>query len=110
MLPHVLYQQGLEALRDGRVGVGGLDDRELARGVLHEPGPAAAELGIGTGRELRLEGVEAPEVAVDELGHLALRDAAAVGREIREEEVVVVDLRGVVEERLVLAWCVCMYA
>lgn len=52
--PDVDDEERLQAVRDGGLGVGGLDDAQLAGVVLHEPGPATAELAVGAGRELGL--------------------------------------------------------
>ena len=67
MLPDVVGQDGVEALRQGRILVGSGDDFELAAGQ-HKPAPAGTEL-LGRGFvEGLLEGLEVAEVVRDLLG------------------------------------------
>ncbi len=64
MLPDVVAEDGVEALGEGRVLVGGGEDLELARGE-DQPAPAGAEL-LGCGLvEGLFEGFEAAEVGGD---------------------------------------------
>ena len=62
-----------------------------------EPSPAAAELPNRSLLERLLEFGDAAEIALDRLGYVALRRAAAIGLHAVPEEGMVPDLRGVVE-------------
>ena len=64
MLPDVVAEDGVAALRDGVVLVGRGDDGELAA-LEDEPAPAGAELLGGGLVELLLEGLEVAEVGLD---------------------------------------------
>jgi hypothetical protein len=97
MLPDVDGEQRLEAAGDRRIGVAGLDHRQLAV-VQHQPGPAGAEL---CGRRI-LEGgqelVVAAEVACQLARDGAGRLAAAARLHAVPVERVVPYLRGIVED------------
>src|SRR3546814_2356739 len=84
VLPHVQAQdRGVaraDALHERAVLVGAALDRELAGLVHAQPRPAAAEAGQRGLGEGFLEFVEAAQVAVDALGDVAGRLAAALGR------------------------------
>ena len=96
MFPHVDGEQAALAARHRRVGVRSGDDLEAAF-LLHQPGPAAAELrrsGVG---ELSCEALEGAEVVLD--AALEQRGGlAALRRKRVPVEIVVPGLRGVVEE------------
>ena len=79
-----------------QVGVGGSGDLQLIA-VEHQPGPATTELGGACLFEFVLEGVEAAEIALDQLGQFALRHSATAGFHRVPIEGMVPDLRGVVE-------------
>jgi len=64
VLPDVVAEDGVAALGDGIVLVGGGDDGELA-GFEDEPAPAGAELLGGGLVEQLLEGFEVAEVGLD---------------------------------------------
>ena len=101
VLPDVEGQEGLEAVGDGVVGVGVLDDGQFAVGVGLEPDPAGAEEADAFCLKLGLEGVETPPLLFD-LGKksrflhaLRLVEITKLG----EVHLVVQDLTGVVEDR-----------
>ena len=98
VFPDIQGQDRLLTLGQRAFGVGGLDHLELAS-VQDQPRPAGAELGGRRGGEFGLEGIKAAEVLGDLRGDLAGRGAAALGLHRLPEEVVVVDLGGVVEHR-----------
>src|ERR1039458_5483613 len=78
VLPDVVAEDGVEAIGEGTVLVGGGDDGELA-GLEDEPAPAGAELlGGGLVEEL-FEALEVAEVGLDLGGDVAMRLAAAFG-------------------------------
>src|ERR1039457_3634748 len=78
VLPDVVAEDGVEAIGEGTVLVGGGDDGELA-GLENEPAPAGAELlGGGLVEEL-LEGLKVAEVGLDLRGNSAVGVAAALG-------------------------------
>src|SRR5690606_38172127 len=89
-LPHVQAQdRGIaraDVLHQRVVLGGGALHQELAVGIDDQPGPAAAEAALGGLGEPLLERVEAANVALDALGHLALRLATAIGRHHRPEQ------------------------
>src|SRR5580698_846220 len=88
VLPNVVPEDGMVALREGRVLVGGGSDFEFAA-VPQEPAPAGAEL-LGCGLvELLLEGFEVAEVFADLLGDTACWLAAAAGLHDRPEHGVI---------------------
>ena len=68
--------------------------------VLHQPGPAGAEVADGGGGELFLEGFDEAEGVHQGVLELFTR-LAGLGRQAVPEEGVVPDLRGVVEHGLV---------
>src|ERR1039458_7737576 len=78
VLPDIVAEDGVEAVGEGRVLVGGGDDGELA-GLEDEPAPAGAELLGGGFVEELLEALEVAEVGLDLGGDVAMRLAAAFG-------------------------------
>ena len=101
VFPDVEGEQGFEALGDGVVRSGLLGDDQGAVFLCGEPHPAAAEEGDAFGLELGLEGIHTPPLLQD-LGRqrrLRVKPAMRVrGTELREVEVVIQDLAGVVED------------
>src|SRR3954447_19044860 len=88
VLPDVDSDQRRLPRGDRRVLVGSARDRK-PRAVVHEPGPAAAELADARGVHLLLELVEAAEGLVDAVGQLARGVVAAVrAHDLPEERVV----------------------
>src|SRR5579883_347209 len=80
MLPDIVAHDGIEAIHQRAVLVGGRDDGEFAIPVGHEPRPAGAEA-FDTGIiEGGFEGVEGAESLVDGVGNGAGGVAAAIGR------------------------------
>src|SRR5579864_5070590 len=78
MLPDVVAEDGEQALREGRILVGGGDDLELAAGENH-PTPTGAELLGGGFVEGLLERLEIAEVGGDLIGDGASGLAADAG-------------------------------
>jgi hypothetical protein len=78
VLPDVVAEDGVVALRERVVLIGGGDDLEFAA-LVDEPAPAGAEL-LGSGLvECFLKSSKDAEVLLDLLGDLAGRLAAAAG-------------------------------
>lgn len=100
MLPDIEGQQGLQALRKRIAGVGFLGDKEGAVGSGGEPNPAGAEEGGAFGDEVGLEGVQGAPL----FHNLCLKMPGRAGHdgrsrlELREVQVMVQDLAGVVED------------
>ena len=101
VLPDVKGEERFEALGDGVIGAGLLGDDQGAIFLRGEPYPAAAKEGDAFGLELGLEGIHTPPLLQD-LGRqrrLRVKPAMRVrGTELREVEVVIQDLAGVVED------------
>ncbi len=99
VLPDVEGQDGTEAAGDGVAGAGLLGDDEGAVGDGPEPDPAGAEQPGAFGDEVVLEGVEAAPLLHDLLQESGvLGRLGAAGAELREIQVVIQDLSGVVED------------
>ena len=101
MLPDIESQDRLEAAGDGVAGVGFLGDDEGATGGRGEPDPAGAEEADALGDEVGFEGVDAAPLFFDLLFELTRRpfDGLRDRRlELREIQVVVQNLTGVVED------------
>ena len=96
VLPHVDRQQRLVGGGQRRAGGAGVDDVDAAVGLLHQPGPARAEVADRRLDEGLLEGGVAAPLGLDRRGQRALGLAAAAGLHAVPEEGVVPDLRGVV--------------
>ena len=96
MLPHIHGEQGLLAVGQGQVGVGGLGDFQGAA-IEHQPGPTAAELGGAGGFELLDEGLVAAEISVDLVGQGAAGLATTAGLHALPIKAVVPHLSCVVE-------------
>ena len=116
VLPDVEGEEGAEMpglaghdAGDGVVGVGLLGDDEGAIGIGGEPDPAGAEEGCALLLELGLKGVEGAPL-LDNL--LAKRRSRVKGRcpvgaghnELREVQVVIQNLAGVVEHSRIAGW------
>src|SRR5581483_1021014 len=78
VLPHVQAHNGKLALHNRAVLVSGRVDIELARTILHQPGPAGAETRGGGVVELLLELLKPAKRAVDGLRDITRRIAAAL--------------------------------
>ena len=102
MLPDIEGQQGLQALRERVAGVGFLGDEEGAVGGGGEPDPAGAEEGGTFGDEVGLEGGDGAPLLGDLLVDTRfLRRLCRLGMtraELREVQVMVQNLAGVVED------------
>ena len=99
VLPDVEGQEGLEALAHRVAGIRLLGDHQFAFRVGGEPHPAAAEEACALRHEFLLEGVEPAEIAVDRRGEFAGGGVVRARRaELREIEVVVQGLAGVVQD------------
>ena len=102
MLPDIKGQQRLKALGERVAGVGFLGDEEGAIGGGGEPDPAGAEEGGAFGDEVGLEGVDSPPL----FHNLSLEMPGRAGHdgrsrlELREVQVMIQDLAGVVEDGL----------
>jgi len=100
MLPDIERQNRLQALGERVVGVRLLGDDEGAVGGGGEPDPAGAEEGGAFGDEIGLEGVYSPPL----FHNLSLEMPGRAGHdgrsrlELREVQVMVQDLAGVVED------------
>ena len=101
MLPDVDGQQRRQAGRDGGVGIAGLDDFQ-AGAITHQPGPAAAELRGRGVLEFGGEPLVAAEGGVDGGRQAAAGGAPPAGLHAQPVEIVVEDLRGIVEDRRLL--------
>src|SRR5580658_6964220 len=98
VLPDVDGEERGLPLRQRIHGVGRL--RHLERAAIeHEPGPAAAELGVRRFLELVAELVDVAEGLLDAEQQVAARAAAAPGAHAVPEEAVVPGLRRIVEDR-----------
>ena len=114
VLPDVESKERMQAVGHRVVGAGVLRDRQLSGGICLEPDPAASEEADAFGFELGLEGVEGAPLLLDLLfeipgqagndGRVVTPDATLGydrgligGLELREVEVVVQDLAGVVK-------------
>ncbi len=99
VFPHVDREQRLVGGGQRRAGGAHVDDVDAAIGLLHEPGPAGAEVADGRLLERFLErGVGAP-LRVDRGGQRALGLPAAGRLHAVPEERVVPDLGGIVVDR-----------
>ena len=96
VFPHVHGQQRLVGGGQRRAGSAGVDDVHAAVGLLHQPGPAAAEVADGALHEGFLEGGVAAPLGVDGRGQRARGFTTASGLHAVPEEGVVPDLRRVV--------------
>ena len=98
MFPHVEGEKGPETVRNGVIGAGVLGDGQFTVGVCLEPYPAAAEEANAFGFEVGLEGFEASPL-LDNLGKKGRFFAALrmTRSELREVQLVIQDLAGVVE-------------
>ena len=98
VFPHVDAENGLQTVANGVTGIGFLRDDEFAFVVTGEPNPSAAEEGGTFFLEFFFEGLEGTELCVDGFGEMAYGFAVLLrSGELREIEVVVEDLSGVVE-------------
>ena len=99
MLPDVEGEEGLEAVSDGVIGVGVLADGKGAVGIGLEPDPAGAEEANTFRFKFRLEGVEGTPLLLDLLVQRRFRGKPGMRcrRKLREIQVVIQDLAGVVE-------------
>ena len=102
VLPDVEGKDGLEGFVDGVAGAGLLSDDEGAVCGGGKPDPAGAEEAGAFGDEVVLEGVEGAPLLLDlrdEFRVVRLVWSGVIGRsELREIEVVVQDLAGIVED------------
>ena len=98
VLPDIDGEQGLLAGGHGGAGVGGVHQLDGAVGILHQPGPAGAEIGGGGLGELLLELLEGAELGIDGRGQGTGGGTAAIGAQAVPVEGVVPDLGGVVED------------
>ncbi len=102
VLPDVEGKDGFEGFGDGVAGAGLLSDDEGAVSGGGKPDPAGAEEAGALGDEVVLEGVEGAPLLLDlrdEFGIVRFVWSSVIGRfELREIEVVVQDLAGVVED------------
>lgn len=96
VLPNVEGQKGLQALGNGVGSAGFLRDDQGAISLSGEPYPAAAKKAYAFGNELFFESVETPPLLHDLIDHLACRSCRFRSK-LREIEVVVEDLTGIVE-------------
>src|SRR6267378_7988814 len=79
VLPDIVAEDGIEALRDGIVLVGSGDDFYFAFCVACQPNPSAAELADTGGVEFFLEGFEVTESLLDHVGDGTAGIASALG-------------------------------
>ena len=98
VLPDVEGQQGLQAFGHGVASVGFLGNHQGTVSLSGEPYPTAAEETDALGFELGLEGVETPPLLLNLCLNLPRR-LGRLGRELREVEVMVEHLTGIVEQR-----------
>ena len=111
VFPNVEGEEGPEAVGDGVVGAGVLADGQGAGGIGPEPHPPGPEQADALGDELLLEGFEGAPLRLDLLAEGRFRVKPGMrspgrslslskGRpaELREVQVVVQDLAGVVED------------
>ena len=99
VLPNIEGQQGSEVPRDWVVGPRLLGDDQTAIRSGGEPDPAGAEKADALGDELVLEGIHAAPLAYDLLSERPCgRGGFRRRTELREIQVVVEDLAGVVED------------
>jgi len=100
MLPHIERQNRLQTLRKRIIRIRLLGDDEGAVGGGGEPDPAGAEEGGAFGDEVGFEGVDCPPL----FHNLSLEMPGRAGHdgrsrfELREVQVMVQDLAGVVED------------
>ena len=97
MLPDVEGEQRFQAFGDGVAGVGFLGDDQGAVFLCRKPDPAGAEQTRALGFELGLEGVNTSPLLLD-LGFDLAHRFRAFRDELREVEVVVEHLTGIVED------------
>ena len=100
MLPDIEGQYRLKPTGDGVAGIGFQGDDEGAAGSRGEPDPAGAEEADALGDEVGLEGLEGAPLLLDLSGQRSVRKRRATRAELREIQVVVQDLAGVVEDGL----------
>ena len=111
MLPDIEGQQRLQTLRKRVASVGFLGDEEGAVGGGGEPDPAGAEEGGAFGDEVGLEGGEGAPLLLDLRQEIRFLDCGFASArndrkrtptraELREIQVMVQDLAGVVEDGL----------
>src|SRR6266478_3154382 len=98
VLPDVIAEDGIEALRDGTVLVGSGDDFHFAFCVACQPYPSAAELAYSGGVEFLLEGFEVAESLLDHVGDGTAGIASALGLHDFPEHGVVHVAAGVVAD------------
>ena len=103
VFPNVEGEEGPEAVGDGVVGAGVLADGQGAGGIGLEPHPPGPEQADALGDELFLEGFEGAPLGFELLAEGRFLHPCGVRNdsrrtELREVQVVVQDLAGVVEE------------
>ena len=79
MLPNIVAEDGMQALGNGAVLIGGGNNFDFALVVSGEPDPSAAELAGAGGVELLLKSLEVAEGFLDDIGDGPGRIASAVG-------------------------------
>ena len=97
VLPDVESEDGLEVVSHGVVGASVLGNGQLTGGIGLEPNPTTAEEGSAFLFELGFEDIYTTPLLLDLSLDFALQFGAARG-ELREIEVVVQDLSGVIED------------
>src|SRR5258708_35787142 len=98
MLPDVVAEDGIEALRNGIVLIGSADDLHFAGGFAGQPDPSATELLDAGVVEFRLEILEVAESLLDCVGDRAGWIASAFGLHDFPEHRVVDVASGVVAD------------
>jgi len=97
VLPDIEGEEGLEVVSHGVVGASVLGNGQLTGGIGLEPNPSTAEEGSAFLFELGFEDIYTTPLLLDLSLDFALQFGAARG-ELREIEVVVQDLSGVIED------------